>query len=467
MLYTQTKTYELTPKQKEAWKILMSQEDSALCYGGAKGGGKSFLFCLWVYMQCKALIKLFKIDEPLRHPVVVGFMGRKRSVDFIKTTLETWKRIIPFEAYTINEQKKEIVIESRVKVWFGGLDDQENINKFNSAELAFVAIDQAEETEESDLGTIEASLRLVYNGHRPPYRKLYTANPAECHLKYRFVKNRIRGEYFVPALPSDNPHLPQGYIETLEKAFAYDKKLLRAYRDGDWDVLLPSNQLITYTMLEALKGINFLAPVARKIISCDPSMGGDECAIKVFYNTVEAEQRIMHERDTMKIAGELSILSHKHQCDDFIIDTIGLGQGIVDRLSEMGKRVNAFNSSENAENAEQFANRKAEAWAYVAQQIQDKKVEYPNDEETIRQLVECKYKIVNSNGRLQLEPKLEVKKRIGRSPDRADAYVMGIWGQSRLPDNVKGVEYQGDRQGAGEKVNAESETMTIRVGSGY
>lgn len=403
----------------------------------------------------------------MKHPLTVGFIGRKRSVDFMKTTMETWKRVIPTSAYVIKEQDKEIVINGRVKIWFGGLDDQENINKFNSAELAFVAIDQAEETEESDLGVLEASLRLKHNNRRPPYRKLYTANPAECHLKYRFVKQRLPREFFIPALPSDNPHLPQGYVETLERSFAYDKKLLRAYRDGDWDILLPTNQLITYTMLDGLKEIKFLDPVKRKIISCDPSMGGDECVIKVFYNSLEVEQKIMHERDTMKIAGELNILSHKHQCDDFIIDTIGIGQGICDRVSEMGKRVNAFNSSESAEDSEGFANRKAEAWAYVAQQVTDKKIEHPEDEETRRQLVECRYKIINSNGRLQLEPKAEVKKRIGRSPDRADAYVMGIWGISRIHDNVKGEVYSQDRQGQGERINIEETSMTIQVGSGY
>jgi hypothetical protein len=459
--------YTLTPKQTTAYKLLTSTEDCAVCYGGAKGGGKSFLFCLWAFQWCNALIRFFDLNEPLKHPLPVGFIGRKRAVDFNKTTLETWKRVIPPEAYIIREQDKEIIINGRVKMGFGGLDDQENINKFNSAELAFVAIDQGEETEESDLGTLEASLRLKHNGRRPPYKKLYTANPAECHLKYRFIKARRSGEYFVPALPSDNPHLPKGYVATLESSFAYDKKLLRAYRDGDWDALLPSNQLITFAMLDGVKGINFLAPVAKKIISCDPSMGGDECVIKVFYNSVEVEQKIMHERDTMKIAGELAVMSHKHQCDDFIIDTIGIGQGIVDRLSEMGMRVNAFNSAESADDSEHFANRKAEAWAYVAQQITDKKTEYPTDEETVRQLVECHYKIINSNGRLQLEPKAEVKKRIGRSPDRADAYIMGIYGLSKIADNVVGVQGYGDRQGQGERVNAESETMTINVGSGY
>ena len=34
---------------------------------------------------------------------------------------------------------------------------------------------------------------------------------------------------------------------------------------------------------------------------------------------------------------------------------------------------------------------------------------------------------MNSNGQIRLEGKDETKKRLGRSPDRADSFVYGIW----------------------------------------
>ena len=39
---------ELTDKQTEARLFLTDDKDRAILYGGAKGGGKSFLLCLWV-----------------------------------------------------------------------------------------------------------------------------------------------------------------------------------------------------------------------------------------------------------------------------------------------------------------------------------------------------------------------------------------------------------------------------------
>ena len=100
----------------------------------AKGGGKSFLLCIWVMDWVKWLCDYLELKVQ-KEPIALGFIGRKRSVDFSKTTFDTFKKVIPPEIYHINDQRKEIVFYGRGKVYYGGLDDQININKFNSALL--------------------------------------------------------------------------------------------------------------------------------------------------------------------------------------------------------------------------------------------------------------------------------------------------------------------------------------------
>lgn len=415
------------------------------------------------------MAELFKIPRNTKFPLPVGFIGRKRAVDFNKTTLETWKRTIPEKLYIIRPQDKEIVIDGRVKLFYGGLDDQQNIEKFNSAEFAFIAIDQAEETEKTELAVLEASLRLTYNGIRPPYKKLYTANPAECHLKYDYVKNNTPGskKYFVPALPSDNPYLPNNYEETLTSAFGHDPKLLRAYKDGDWDILLPTNALITYTLLDSLKEVVWLEPVSKKIVAIDPATGGDECVMKVFYNTKEMEQRVFHERDTMKIAALARAFGYQHNCNDYIVDIIGVGKGVGDGLAKMGCRVIMFNSSENSSDDELLANKRAEAWWFVAGEMINKRCHPVTDFETRRQLVEPKYKL--KTGRIIMELKDDVKHRLGVSPDRADCYVYGIYGLSQIQPNVSGYlpSDEADRQGHGQRYTDDSGELVESNRSGY
>ncbi|MHC4677039.1 MAG: hypothetical protein ACYTBZ_31550 [Planctomycetota bacterium] len=70
---------------------------------------------------------------------------------------------------------------------FGGLDKQENINKFNSAEYGFIAIDQAEETSRDDVSVAQGSLRLKIKGVPLSYKELYTANPRQCWLREEFI----------------------------------------------------------------------------------------------------------------------------------------------------------------------------------------------------------------------------------------------------------------------------------------
>jgi hypothetical protein len=149
--------------------------------------------------------------------------------------------------------------------------------------------------------------------------------------------------------------------------------------------------------------------------------------VYVIENTKIVDELILHYTDTMKIVGELMILSNKHKVDDFAIDCIGVGKGIADRLHEMGKKVNFVNSAAGSSDVHRFYNLRAEMWWYCMERILSRQVDVISDPELRRQLSSVRYKVVNSNGQIKIEAKDEVKKRIGRSPDRADAFIYGLW----------------------------------------
>lgn len=425
--------YRLTAKQNRAFDYLESAESCSVLYGGAKGGGKSMLLCLWVFFWAKHLIELFKIDT-ISHPLPVGFVGRKRAVDFGDTTFETWKRIIPSDSYVIKEQDKEIIIENKVKIFFGGLDDQNTVNKFNSSEFAFFAIDQAEETGRMDLSVLQGSLRLKHNGIQPPYKQLYTANPAECWLKEDFITNPRPKNYYIPALPSDNPHLPDDYNETLIAAFGFDPVLLAAYKDGDWDALQPRQALITQTALGMLPRAPQDNYFKRKIVACDPSLGGDECVVYFIEDYEVKDVCYINSNDTQRIGNDVCIFMTKHLCNDFVVDAIGIGKGVADYVRAAGKNVKEIISSAKAGDEYHFANVRSEMWAYVAKRINERSVVYPSDEKVRQQLCAVKYRV--GAKKFELEPKAETKKALGCSPDRGDCYVYGIWGLGQIEMTV-------------------------------
>lgn len=393
----------------------------------AKGGGKSWFLCVWIVYWVNKLIRQFGLQET-DTPLALGFIGRKRAVDFYSTTFETFKRNVPKDIYTINEIKKEIIFWRRAKVRFGGLDNQEDIEKFNSAEYAFIAIDQAEETERTDVAVLQAALRLTHNGITPPYKELYTANPGDCWLKTDFVDGQRKDGIFVPALPSENPYLPKDYIHTLEQAFQHDPELLLAYRDGNWDIMQKAKVVFSRTMLADLEGVTLIEPRLKKFVSIDPATGGDECVMMAWENTKVVKMEMSHSDDPMKVAGELLVFAKQHGCRIVGGDCIGLGHGILTRVRELEPewQVILINSAEKAKRNESFKTVRSELWFEARELVLAKKVAAISDEETIRQLCSPRFSIVDSNGRTQVERKDITKARLGRSPDRADCWIYGI-----------------------------------------
>lgn len=74
---------------------------------------------------------------------------------------------------------------------------------------------------------------------------------------------------------------------------------------------------------------------------------------------------------------------------------------------------------------EHYANWITEQWCNLKQRLLDGDIEIPNDDELSAQLSTRKYSI-DRRGRIILEDKKTYKKRIRRSPDRADALILAF-----------------------------------------
>lgn len=221
--------------------------------------------------------------------------------------------------------------------------------------------------------------------------------------------------------------LPKDFIDSLQILKKQRPEIYSQFVLNDWNVTADRYVLIKPAELKALEGMNIHYPLSKYLVAVDPSMGGDECVIYVFENTRIVDTLILHDKDTMKVCGHIQTFMHKHRIDDVAVDVIGIGAGIADRLAEQGRTVHRINSAESANNKEKFLNRRAEMWWYASEQIQNKLVLYPEDELLRKQLTTIRYKVINSNGMVQMEHKPDAKKRLGSSPDRADAWIYGIW----------------------------------------
>jgi len=438
-----------TQRQSEAWLAVKDPNVREVGYGGAKGGGKSFWLCAVAFLLSWEVASRFKLPRT-KTPIHLGWLGRKRATDFVQTTLQTWQRTIPHYCYELKgateKHPRHILIDGRIAVDYGGLDNREDINKFNSAEYMFVGVDQTEETELDDVSVLMGSRRLTIAGQALDYKGLWTANPAACWFKDRFIDFREKGYRFIQALYKDNPYLPNDYVKTLEAAFSYRPDLLRAYRDGIWEGLSGVDQIILQEWITAASMRLVHQPYIKRLITVDPArFGDDRCVILGLENWQIVDVVVLPYCDTKAIAVEAFAMSVRWGNCPIVVEDVGIGGGTSDRLSEMGAHVIRYNPAGKASDETQCWNLRAEVWSTVArwlcEGVWDKTVgamvsmPEPDRADTElwdawrqvgRELTWPKYKFRGE--RVLVQPKEEIKAdHEGRSPDFGDAYTQGVF----------------------------------------
>lgn len=164
--------------------------------------------------------------------------------------------------------------------------------------------------------------------------------------------------------------------------------------------------------------------------------GADKTVLALRFGDDLAELRRYTRADTMETTGHVRGVLNGYG-GRAVIDVVGVGAGVVDRLREssaLRPRVCAFNASEATTRKDKsgelgFLNCRAASWWHLREILDPDSgvdVALPADDKLIGDLVAPKWK-VTSAGRIQVESKDEIKKRLGRSPDDGDAVVMAFW----------------------------------------
>jgi hypothetical protein len=165
-------------------------------------------------------------------------------------------------------------------------------------------------------------------------------------------------------------------------------------------------------------------PLGRPVaLGCDVArFGSDETILcELFADGTVGEMKAKRGQDLMVTAGEIQAAG----IEKIAVDDAGLGGGVTDRLKERRVKVLPINGGESAREKERFFNRRAEMWWLIREMLQKDELALPPDSRLAVDLTNIKF-TYDSRGRIKLESKDEVKKRIGRSPDRGDALGLAL-----------------------------------------
>ena len=168
-----------------------------------------------------------------------------------------------------------------------------------------------------------------------------------------------------------------------------------------------------------------LEPGEPHILGVDVAAGGDKT---VMFRRDGLVAKIVwkgHTPDVMGLVGRVKMYLDEHAEFDMrvTVDQTGIGVGICHRLKELGVKVNEFIAGEAARDTRRFANAQAEAWGLMADAFREGRVKIENDPALIAQLCTRRYEI-QSDRRIKLESKADLKAAGGRSPDEADALAL-------------------------------------------
>jgi hypothetical protein len=462
---------KLLPKQDNAVYFLKDDITTEIVFGGAAGGGKSALGCLWLIEMCQT------------YPGTRWLMAREVLKTLKETTLNTF-----FEESTklkINDQW-EYKEQKGIIQWNNGSQIILKELKFKPTDREFDALGSLEitggfideiaqivlkawtvsksriryklkdfchicacekkttllESIQQD-GVVIPEKWLCSNGHETrglTPKLLGTCNPSKnwvYKLFYGPQKKKEIAEFraFIQSLPKDNPYLPKSYIDTLDNM---DEKSRRRLRDGDWEYDDDKSALISYdAILDYWNGEHIQVQLDPKGIEIDKRYLTIDVARKGKDKTIFRVWKgwICVKRYEMKISSIPQIIekaitiqkAFKIKNSLTIADEDGVGGGVVD-----GLRCKGFINNSSPLNKENYENLKSQCSIRMANRIERREVvELCDDPEVIEmtseEMEQIKYKDLDKDGKQGVVPKETIKALIGRSPDDWDSIMMREW----------------------------------------
>ena len=163
--------------------------------------------------------------------------------------------------------------------------------------------------------------------------------------------------------------------------------------------------------------------------------GTDSSVLAERQGTIITNIDVWKGKDLMQLVG---LVHNKYQENlpsdrpvEIMVDSIGLGAGVVDRLRELELPVRGINVAESPSMRGQYLNLRAELWFRMKEWLEARDCKIPKDESLFSELVSPRYSF-SSTGKLKVESKQEMKKRGLPSPDRADAVILTLASQPSI-----------------------------------
>ena len=430
----------------EAW---LNDEIEEILYGGAKGGGKSFLGASLIF------------GDALIYPGTHYFIAREEGIDLRKFTIPTVHEVfrvgfqISLDKYTkYNGQDNYFELHNGSRVYLLACKEVPSdplYESFGSMQMTRGWIEEAGEVAEAAKNNLWISIGRWRNEEYGLKKKLLmTANPKKGWMKRDFVdpwkdgalpKSRI----FIPARATDNAYLSDDYRNTLKN----QKDVVARQRlwEGDWDYDEDKDSLVSFDALSDTFS-NTVTKDGNKYMIVDVARLGKDTTVFSFWDglvkyKVEQFEKLTTDITSQKLkdfaAAERIPYSH------ILVDEDGIGGSVIDQCHGVKGFVANSSPVTTADRIREkqlkvnhayvatpvYGSLKAQCGWKLAELINEHKIAFdvPEYRDTIIEELtsQLRDRDIDSEKKKQLRKKDDVKEELGRSPDIGDTIIMRMF----------------------------------------
>jgi phage terminase large subunit len=379
-----------------------------------------------------------------RYPVkvVVTAPTSAQLYDALFAELKRWVKELPQPVQDLLDVKQERIelkasaTEAFISARTSRAEQPEALQGVHSDNVMLVA-DEASGVPEAVFEAAAGSM----SGHNA--LTILLGNPVRSSGFFFDTHNRLKDEWWTRRVSCiDSTRVSKEYVDDMksrygEESNAFRIRVLGEFPRSDDDTIIPMD------LLESAKHRDTRAYDDAPIVwGLDVARFGSDSSVlcKRQSNVVHTLER-WRNLDLMQLTGavvsQYEACDHKSRPTEILVDSIGLGAGVVDRLRELNLPARGINVSESPAMGGTYLNLRAELWHKAKAWLEKRDCKIPNNEDLIGELATVRYTFT-SNGKIKIESKDDIRRRGLKSPDMADAFVLTFasdaatisWGKS-------------------------------------
>lgn len=283
------------------------------------------------------------------------------------------------------------------------------------------------------------------------------SNPTRSSGTFFESQTRLSGSWWTRRWSCvDSPLVSDEFVDEMRLRYGEDSNAFRIRVLGEFP-LADDDTIIPFHLVESAMHRDIqVAEDTAVVWGLDVArFGSDKTALARRQGAVITDISSWQGLDLMQTVGRVKAeydgLSPSQRPREILVDVIGMGGGVVDRLRELGLPVRGVNVGEAPSMGDTYSNLRAELWFKMRGWLEQRTSRLPKNDQLVAELTSIRYSFLSS-GKMKAESKDDMRKRGLASPDLADAVCLTLaadavtamggrspsWG-APLRRNLKGV----------------------------